>query len=137
MRKIAIALTLIGFAALTAVGQQSTSTNTSRSNVKNNIKIFPDPNGKIHCTLTTAGKTAPCTASELAKLNAALSSGQKAGTPSSSVKTVALAKDGSLMCTTGSGTVPCTSSHLTDLTPAYSRVNSELEQATQDVPAAK
>ena len=43
-----------------------------------------------------------------------------------------LEKDGSLMCTTGSGMSPCTATHLTDLKQAYSRVNSELEQATTE-----
>ena len=105
MRKFAITLTLFGVAALTAVGQQSTAINTSRSNVKNNIRVLPGPDGKPKCTSTAAGKTVPCGASEVASLNKALA-GMIFTKTGASVKSVALAKDGSLMCTTISGTVP-------------------------------
>ena len=135
MRKFAITLTLFGVAALTAVGQQSTAINTSRSNVKNNIRVLPGPDGKPKCTSTAAGKTVPCGASEVASLNKALA-GMIFTKTGASVKSVALAKDGSLMCTTISGTVPCNSTHLPDLKQADSRVNSELEQ-NQAAPASQ
>jgi len=140
MRKFAIALTIFGLAALTAAGQQTSAVNISRSNIKNNIQVVPGPNGKVLCTSSAAGKTAPCTASEVASLNSALSAhykGIKGGIPANSVKSIALAKDGSLMCVTASGTAPCTSTHLPDLKQADARVNSELDNATPNAPPAK
>lgn len=140
MKKLAITMTLFGLAALTAVGQQSTAVNTSRSNVKNNMHVLQGPGGKVLCTSTTAGKTAPCTAGEVAQLNKALASTNAAADrrihePITVIREVSLAKDGSLMCTTVSGKVPCSSTHLPGLKQADSRVNSELEQV--DAPASQ
>ena len=133
MRHFAIALAFFSLAALTATGQQTSGVNVRRSNIKNNIQVLPGPDGKVHCTFSVSGKTAACTASEIAQLNAALAKGSAVpGAAKTGVKSVALAKDGSLMCTTGSGTGPCTATHLTDLKQADSRVNSEPEQATGD-----
>ena len=138
MKQLAITLTLFSVAALTAVGQQSTSTNTSRSNVKNNIEVVPGPGGKARCTSSASGKAAPCTASEVASLNAALSARYKVikgGIPANSVKSNVVAKDGTLMCVTASGTASCTSANLTDLKQADARVNSKLDNATMKSPA--
>lgn len=121
MKKAALILTLFGLGAMTALGQQSNSYNSSRSNIKNNIEVGPD--GKVHCTVTTGGKPLPCGSTQIASFNAGL----KAST-GSTVKSVALAKDGSLTCTTATGVVPCSTTHLKDLKQAESRVNSELEQ---------
>ena len=142
MNKFAIALALFGFAVLMATGQQSTATNTSRSNVKNNIQVVTGPDGKVHCTSTPAsGKAADCNASQMAQLNKALAGFidfSKGGKPKNSgVKSITQAKDGSLMCTTASSTSPCTSTHLPDLKQADARVNSELENATPASPAQK
>ena len=119
-------------------GQSSGVVNSSRSNIKNNITVFPDPGGKgLHCTFSVSGKAVPCTASEIAKLNAALTKGNAApGAAKTGVNSIALAKDGSLMCTTSSGTGPCTGTHLTDLKQA-ARANNELEQATGDAAPQK
>jgi len=126
MKTFAFALTFFGVAVLTAMGQQSSATNTSRSNVKNNLVIGPGKDGKTHCTV--AGT--PCTKDQVTQLNAALPGMKtvKSGPDPRSVKSISLAKDGSLMCETAAGTIPCTAAHTTDLNAAAARVNSELEQ---------
>jgi hypothetical protein len=139
MKKLAMALAFLGLTALTASGQQqSTAVNTSRSNVKNNSPVV-GPEGKVWCGTSPAGKTQACTASQVAQLNKALGEMvfSKGGTPKTSVKSIALAKDGSLMCTTSSGAVPCAATHLPDLKQADARVNNELEQAAPNAAPQK
>jgi hypothetical protein len=114
-----------------AVEGQSTGINTSRSNVKNNIQVLPGPDGRPHCTFSVAGKAEPCTATEIAQFNAALAKSSAApGAAKTAVKSIALAKDGSLMCTTSSETGPCTAAHLHDLKQASEVHSNELEPAT-------
>jgi hypothetical protein len=131
MKRLAMALAFFGLAALTAIGQQSTAINTSRSNVKNNSPMV-GPEGKVWCGTSSARKPLACTAGQVAQLNTALVKMMdlNKGKSTTSLKSIALAKDGSLMCTTGSGTGPCTATHLPDLKAADAKVNSELENAT-------
>jgi hypothetical protein len=134
MKTIAFALMFFGVAVLTAMGQQSSTVNTSRSNVKNNLVIGPGPDGKTHCTVADK----PCTKDQVTQLNAALPGMKtvKSGPDPRSVKSISLAKDGSLMCETAAGTIPCTTTHITDLKAAAARVNSELENRSAP-PVAK
>lgn len=111
-----MAFAFFGLAAVTAMGQQSTTINTSRSNVKNNSPVV-GPEGHVWCGTSSAGKPQACTSSQVAQLNTALGKLTKQE-PTTSIKSIALAKDGSLTCTTASGTVPCTAAHLPDLKAA-------------------
>lgn len=132
MRRSAITLAYFGLAALTVVAQQANTVNSSRSNIKNNIEVGPGPDGKVlHCTFSISGKTAPCTAVEIASLNVALAKSSAApGAAKTAVKSIALAKDGSLMCTSSSETGPCNAAHLHDLKQASEVHSNELEPAT-------
>jgi len=96
------------------------------------LRVDSDTDGKVKCTSSLSGKTAACNGSHIAQLNKAL-----AGASNSGVKSLALAKDGSLMCATSSGTGPCTAAHLPDLKRANARVNSETEKANQTAPASR
>src|ERR1035438_2495700 len=122
MKTFAFALTFFGVAVLTAMGQQESTVNTSRSNVKNNLVIGPGPDGKPRCTVADK----PCTKDQVTQLNAALPGMKivKSGPDPRSVKSISLEKDGSLTCETAAGTTPCTAAHLTDLKAAAARVNS-------------
>jgi sugar lactone lactonase YvrE len=128
MKHAAVALAFFGFAAVTAMGQQSTAVNTSRSNVKNNLQVGPE--GHVWCGTSPSSKPQACTAIQVAQLNKALAGMKTVKGPTSGINSIALAKDGSLMCASSSGTVPCTSKHLPDLKEADARVNSELENVT-------
>lgn len=125
MRTFAFALTFFGVAVLTAMGQASNVVNSSRSNIKNNVVISQGPDGKTHCIVADKA----CTKDQVTQLNAALPGMKtvKSGPDPRSVKSISLAKDGSLMCETAAGTIPCTAAHITDLKAAAARVNKELE----------
>jgi len=102
-------------------GTKCAAVNTSRSNVKNNIQVLPGPDGKVRCTSSASGKSAPCADGEIARLNKALSGHivfTKGGAPAGNVASITQAKDGSLSCTTSTGTGPCTAAHVTALNNA-------------------
>ncbi len=134
MKTFAFTLAFFGVAVLTAMGQQSTAVNTSRSNIKNNLVIGQGPDGKPRCTVADK----PCTKDQVTQLNAALPGMKtvKSGPDPRSVKSISLAKDGSLTCETSAGTTPCTAAHITDLKAGAARVNSELENRSAP-PVAK
>src|SRR5271157_515370 len=125
MKIFAFPFTFFGLAVLTAMGQAANVVNSSRSNIKNNLVIGQAPDGKPRCTVADK----PCTKDQVTQLNAALPGMKtvKSGPDPRSVKSISLAKDGSLTCETASGTTPCTAAHITDLKAAAARVNSELE----------
>jgi hypothetical protein len=134
MKRLAIALAFLSLSALTALAQEKV-VNSGRSNIKNNLGVVSGPDGKVWCSSPVSSKPAPCTESQVARLDKALAnSGAKERSKNSSIKNVALAKDGSLMCLTSSGTGPCTAAHLPELKQADARVNNELENATQTPP---
>jgi hypothetical protein len=99
---------------------QSTAVNSSRSNIKNNLNIVSGATGEVRCTSSASGKTAVCTESEVALLNKELARSRptKVSTGDVGVESVALAKDGVLMCATSSRTGPCTAAHIADLNTA-------------------
>ena len=118
MKRLALALVMTCVVAQTAMGQnQSTTVNTSRSNIKNNLKIVPGPNGKFTCTAN--GKM--CTLTQVNEL-AAAASVQSTSKSKSNVKAIGLtlAKDNSTLLCDGK---PCTTAHLADLNAAASAVN--------------
>ncbi|MGA3018188.1 MAG: hypothetical protein ABSF62_13795 [Bryobacteraceae bacterium] len=134
MRTFAFTLAFLVVAVLTAMGQSANVVNSSRSNIKNNFVIAQGPDGKTHCTVADK----PCTKDQVTQLNAALPGMKtvKSGPDPRSVKSISLAKDGSLVCETAAGTVPCTAAHITDLKAAATRVNNELENRSAP-PVAK
>jgi Tfp pilus assembly protein PilV len=131
MKRALIATLVFCVGTLSVMGQQSTSTNTSRSNVKNNSPVFSQgPGGKARCTVSGAA----CTKAQLEQFNTTLTttnaaadqakkdtSGHTYNTTKSNVKTnaVRLGTDGSLLCETNDGkTQPCTAAHVADLNNA-------------------
>jgi hypothetical protein len=88
---------------LPPVQNQSTVINSSRSNIKNNLHIVQGSGGTLNCTAD--GK--PCTQDQAKALAAALGK-------QSAIKSLTIAKDGSLMC---NGT-HCTAAHIPDLDSA-------------------
>jgi hypothetical protein len=99
MKRLALSLVVMCVVALPAIG--ATNLNSSRSNI---YKIVVDrPSGMVHCTAD--GK--PCTQGQVKALEAALGK-------QSAIKSLTIAKDGSLLC---NGT-HCTAAHIPDLDSA-------------------
>jgi hypothetical protein len=85
------------------VQDQSTTVNSSRSNIKNNLKVVQGPGGTLNCTANDKS----CTQDQVKALAAALGK-------QSAIKSLTIAKDGSLLC---NGT-HCTAAHIPDLDSA-------------------
>jgi len=113
-------------AAVAAMGQQTSGVNTSRSNVKNNLKVVQGPGGKVRCTVSDKD----CTKEQVEQLSKALAGKNAADaqrrmhdkwttSEAVSITTVALGPDGSLVCGTKDGkTSSCTAAHLGTLNSA-------------------
>jgi hypothetical protein len=138
--------------ALTAMGQQSSGVNTSRSNIKNNlnIKVVEGPPGKVRCIVTGEKIAKDCTKDQVDLLNKALTTSVQKGTaaddarvsvelenaqggttPSEAQRTskskakppqLSLAPNGSLLC----DKKPCTAANLADVNNAAAAMKADL-----------
>ena len=137
MKSLALSLLVMCFVALPTMGQaapsgptpkptpppklfQASAVNSSRSNIKNNLVIDPGPGGTLHCT--AYGK--PCTQAQVKALAASY-------IDQNPRQSIALAKDGSLLC----GTAPCTTKHLPALKAAVVTANKSNMGAVKIAPS--
>ena len=108
------------------MGQAAGVANSSRSNIKNNLTISQDKNGKTVCTVS--GKA--CTKDHLEQLNQALAASNARGGHATekgdnrlALTRVTLAPDGSLVCEIKNGkSGPCTSAHVGALNSAVAEM---------------
>lgn len=115
-----IVIVALSIEAPLLMGQAAGIVNTSRSNIKNNLSVSQGPDKKTHCVASNV----PCTKEDVAKLNAALASGQartahaKNYVPAG-INSVVLSPDGSLSCVNNDGKQQvCTTEHIADLNKA-------------------